>query len=119
MLNQVPPHVRYALIVVIVTVVIILLSRWTGKGTAPTVPPLSYTDVRAVVRAAATANTAAHTQPNRLDALVDLTAALATLNTATMLAGEDVVTKAAGVSVATLEQELVVHRQQLMSELEA
>lgn len=123
MLNNFACHVRYALVVVGIVVVIILLSRWTGKTTPVPTPttsaaPLSRADVRTVVAEAAAANESAYTQPNRLDALVDVTAALATLNTASSLAGKDPVTQAAGVPVRTLEHELASHQRQLIMELQ-
>lgn len=123
MLNNMACHLRYALLVVAVVIVIILLSRWTGKKSGglatPTLTPLArvHGDVKSVVEEAAAANEAAHAQPNRLEALIDVTSALATLNTASTLAGKEPVTQAAGVPVRTLEQELAAHQRQLLTEL--
>lgn len=131
MLNQVAWHVRYALIVIIVVVIIILLSRWTGKTSLPVAPSVSLSsspassaiaianaDVHAVVAEADAANTAAHTHTNPLDALIDVTTALATLNTAAYLAGKEPVSRAAGVPFRTLEHEMASYQRQLMVELQ-
>ena len=122
MLGNLACHLRYALIIIVVIIVIVLLSRWTGKSASPPPPPpvaaASLADVKSVVAEAAAANEAAHAQPNRLDALVEVTAALATLNTATSLAGKEPVTTAAGVPVRTLEHEMGAHQRQLMMELQ-
>lgn len=122
-MNQLACHLRYALIVIAFVIIIIMLSRWTGKNnfshTTPTTSasPLSRVDVKTVVDEAAAANQAAHAQNNQLDALLDVTTALATLNTATTLAGKEPVTEASGVSVRVLKQELVAHQRQLIMEL--
>jgi hypothetical protein len=124
MLNKLACHLRYSLIVVVIVVVVIMFSRWTGKSTTALVAttlaaPSMAVDVRTVVAEAAAANYSAHTQPNRLDALVDVTSALATLSTASALAGKDSVTQAAGVPVYTLQQELGAHQRQLLLELQS
>ena len=121
MMNQLACHLRYALIVLAAGLLIILLSRWTGKNNfAPTyATTLSPADVKTVVDEASLANQAAHSQTNKLDALLDVTTALATLNTATSLAGKEPVTQAAGVPLRTLEHELAAHQRQLMLELDA
>jgi len=123
-------HIRYALIVGSVVVFIILLSKWTGTTrvappppSPPPPPPLTQqqqqpqpqlSQVRAVVAEAANANLAAHDHPNSMDALLSVTHALATLNAAETLAGQDAVSNAAGVPVHTLQKELREHQQQLV-----
>jgi flagellar biosynthesis/type III secretory pathway M-ring protein FliF/YscJ len=120
-MNQLSCHLRYALIVIAAVVLIIMLSRWTGKTNfKPTTPTTSSSrvDVKTVVDEAAAANQAAHSSTNTLDALLDVTTAIATLNTATTLAGKEPVTNAAGVSLRTLEQEMGAHQRQLIMQLQ-
>ena len=126
MLDQFACHLRYALIVMVVVVVIILLSRWTGKKSATLIvekpaaaaPSVARSSgVAAIVAEAAAANEAAHAQTDRLDALVNVTSALATLNAADSLAGSDAVSAAAGAPIQTLQHELGAHQYQLMLEI--
>ena len=62
MMNQLACHLRYALIVLAAGLLIILLSRWTGKNNfAPTyATTLSPADVKTVVDEASLANQASH-----------------------------------------------------------
>jgi len=111
MLNNVACHLRYALIVIMVVILIICLSRWTGKTS------VTYGRPEQVVAKAVADNQAARSKTNRLEALLDVTAALATLQTVTFLAGPAAVNHAVGKSVQEVEEQLMDHQHQIMMDL--
>jgi hypothetical protein len=107
-------HLKYALFVVAGIMVVVLLSKWTGKKAVVGAGP---SQVQQVVNQAAEHNTSAHSQHDAVVALVDVTTALASLNTAVALSGEECVKKAAGVPTRTLENEMVAYQRKLMRQL--
>lgn len=114
MLESLTGHLRYAILVLLVVVVIILLSRWTGKTIVPAPGRL---EVVHVVTKAMAENQAARLKGNRLEALLDVTAALATIRAAASLAGHQAVEHVAGGSVRLVEEQLLDHQQQIISDL--
>ena len=107
-----PTHVRYAFIVVLVMVIIILMSKWTGRSSQPSV------DITIIVQEAAAANGAAHAHNNPVDALAELNCARSKLETAVSLSSADVVSRIAGVDVETLRAEMHAHDQMLRSQMQ-
>jgi len=119
MLNGISCHIKYALLVFLGLIVIVLLSKWTGKKAGPGhIPPPSAAKVKQVVTKAAELNTAAHSShQNVVDSLVDVTSSIVSLKTAVDLAGDKDVKAASGVSTQVLESEMVAHQRNLMSQL--
>jgi hypothetical protein len=119
MLNGISCHIKYALLVFLGLVVIVLLSKWTGKRAGPGhIPPPSTAKVKQVVTKAADSNTASHSShQDVVDSLVDVTSAIVSLKTAVDLAGDKDVKAASGVSTQVLEGEMVAHQRNLMSQL--
>ena len=119
MLNGIACHIKYALLVFLGLMVIVLLSKWTGKKAGPGhIPPPSTAKVKHVVTKAAESNTASHSSnQDVVDSLVDVTSAIVSLKTAVDLAGDQDVKAASGVSTQVLESEMVAHQRNLMSQL--
>ena len=119
MLSRLACHIKYALLVLLTLVVVVLLSKWTGKKAGPGhVPTPSVTRVKHVVRQAAESNTASHSEHQDLvDSLVDVTTAIVSLKTAVSLTGDEDVKAASGVSTQVLEGEMVNHQRALMRQL--
>jgi hypothetical protein len=109
---NIPITLKYALIVVVGVVIVAGLSKWTGLN-----KPAMPAQVQSVVSRAADFNTSSHCNQDTLASLVDVTTALASLNTAVALSGDACVTRAAGVPTHTLESEMLAHQRQLMRQL--
>ena len=112
-------HLKYAVIVLTGLMVIVLLSKWTGKrGGTNYIPPPAASNIKKVVQQAANANTSSHsTHQDMVDSLVDVTTAIVSLKTAVELAGDKDVRAASGVTTQTLEREMIQHQRNLMREL--
>jgi hypothetical protein len=104
---------KYAVIVVTGLVVVVLLSKWTGRK------PVASTQVQAVVTRAAESNTASYSQNDPVASLVDVTTAIASLQTAVALSGAACVSNATGVPTHTLEREMTTHQSRLMRQVVA
>lgn len=105
-------HLKYALFVVAGIMVVVGLSIWTGLKK----PVATPAQLRRVVDRAAEHNTASHSG-DAVGALVDVTTALASLDTAVALSGDACVARAAGVSPRTLENEMRAHQMRLVRQL--
>lgn len=111
-------HVKYALIVMAIFIVIMMMSKWTGaKAPKGFVSPPAVTDIQSVVEGAARSNTNAHKTQDHVRALVDVTTALSAIQTTTSLVGSGPVTNAAGVETQVLENEMEKHQQRLIRKL--
>jgi hypothetical protein len=111
-------HIKYAVLVMTGLLVIVLLSKWTGKrcGTPPA--SANKLKINQVVQKAANANTASHSgAQDMVDSLVDVTSAIVSLKTAVDLSGDNDVRAATGVTTQTLEREMTVHQRNLMHQL--
>ena len=118
MLNGISCHIKYALLVFLGLMVIVLLSKWTGKKAGPGhIPPPSTAKVKQVVTKAAESNAASHSHQDVVDSLVDVTSAITSLKTAVDLAGDQDVKAASGVSTQVLESEMIAQQRNLMSQL--
>ena len=108
---MIPCNLKYALVVVTAIIIIVGLSIWTGKRSPPS-------RVQGVVTRAAKLNTASHSNQDTMTSLLDVTAALATLNTAVELSGDEAVARATGVPIHTLEGEMMAHQRLLIRQLD-
>jgi len=127
MLNQVACHLKYAIFVIIGILVVIMLSKWTGKKdlVTPATPttllqqPQQQRQVMGdVMSQAAASNRDSYTEgQNPVVSLIDVTTALASLNTTIAFYGDVEVAEVAGAPIHTLKAEMLTRQQVLMQQL--
>jgi hypothetical protein len=119
MLSAVKTHVRYAIMVLLAFIGLIMLSKWTGRREVPGfVAAPSISQVQSLTERAAAANFASHKTADPVRALVEVSTALATLSATTSLVGQGPVTKAAGVAPQQLEHEMLAHQGYLIRSIQ-
>lgn len=120
MLNKLQTHLKYSILILYGVVVIVMLSKWTGKqdvNSDTAYLPHPKQRLRAVMRKAALHNSTAHSGQDAIASLVDVTQALSALNTAVTLVGNTEVAGETGVSTRTLQNEMIAKQAQLMAQI--
>ena len=129
MLNQVTCHLKYAIFVVVGILIAILLSKWTGSsggkggdGSSATTllqQPHEQRQVMATVLSqAAVSNKDSYTEGQHpVISLIDVTTALASLNTTIAFYGDVRVAEVAGAPIHTLKAEMLARQQELIQQL--
>lgn len=112
---KIAPHIKYALIVLCVVLVIILLSKWTGSGSGCSGGLLLGAAQKGVKHMMHEAQTDHDTNGNSIAEAMSLTSRLANLHAAKSLASEKDIEKLTGVNVQELEEELKARRNFAMS----
>ena len=98
-------HVRWALIVLAVMIVVMLMSKWTGRP--------SHSDVTLLVQKAASNNKVAHADPCVANARIHLNNARTQLQAAVAASSTAIVSRIAGEDVNTLLHEMDIFEVQL------
>ncbi len=109
-------HLRYALIIVLVVLVIILLSKWTGNSTTIYHPKLSK-GVKNLVKEAGEWGNAAEHDTNALLQLMHATYAIAYLNAARTLASDKEIERLSRVQLDEMTQTLREKQQHVVQKL--
>lgn len=103
LLGSLACHLRYALIIVLVVLAVILLSKWTGSNSTFTTPRISR-GVRKLIREAGELNTEAEQDANTMLQLMHASRANAYINAARMLASDKDIERIARVKLDELLQ---------------
>ena len=117
MLSQVACHLKYAIFVLVGIVVVILLSKWTGKRCVQPATSSGGVVERVMVNSAHANEASYNPSQHPANALIEATTALVSLNTAAEYSGDAEVARVAGASVDTLRREMMARQQELMAQL--